>query len=304
MKLLERRGAPIPLLFVRPQEGPISEDGLRVSEETYWEKYYHHPDFNYEWVNGRLEVKPVSNLATSNMYGWLVKLLEIFFETYKIAKLTRLETGFVVPLPPEKEKERQKKGKKGKNIRKPDLGVVLNSNPVPYNSEDNSYRGIADLCIEAISYTNKQAEERDTVEKKEEYEHAGVKEYYILDDRKKETAFLRLSRWGIYEDIEPIDGDIIRSEVLPGFQFRISDLYRQPDQDELVKDEVYQGFVMVKYQAEKKRAEAEKERAEAEKKKAEAEKERADRLESQLALEQQEKERLIALLKQMGISVD
>ena len=61
---------------------------------------------------------------------------------------------------------------------------------------------------------------------------------------------------------------------------------------------------MVKYQAEKERADYEKERA--------------DRIESQLALEQQqkqealrlaeeerkEKERLIALLKQMGISPD
>ena len=235
------------------------------------------------------------------MYRWLLKLLETYLSVNKIAQLTGLEMGFRVPLPPEKEKKRNKKRK---HVRKPDLGVVLNSNPVPANPEDNSYDGIADLCIEAISYTTKKAEERDTIEKKEEYEYARVKEYYILDHRKKETAFYRLNRWGIYQEIKPIDGDIIRSEVLPGFQFRISDLYRQPDTEELVKDEVYQGFVMVKYQAEKERADYEKERA--------------DRIESQLALEQQqkqealrlaeeerkEKERLIALLKQMGISPD
>ncbi len=120
--------------------------------------------------------------------------------------------------------------------------------------------------------------------------------------------------------------------MLPGFQFRISDLYRQPDTEELVKDEVYQGFVMVNYQAEKERADSEKERADSEKERADSEKERADRIQSQLALEQQEKEeavrraeeerkekeeavrraeeerkekeRLIALLKQMGISPD
>ncbi len=35
-------------------EGSYSEDGLQVSEEVYWEKYYNHPDFNYEWNNGVL----------------------------------------------------------------------------------------------------------------------------------------------------------------------------------------------------------------------------------------------------------
>ena len=237
--------------------------------------------------------------------------------------------GFRVPLPPEKEKKRNKKRK---NVRKPDLGVVLNSNPVPINREDNSYDGIADLCIHVKSYITKKAEEREAIGKREEYEYARVKEYYILDDRKKETAFYLLDHKGIYQEIKPIDGDIIRSEVLPGFQFRISDLYRQPDAEELVKDEVYQGFVMVKYQAEKERADYEKERADSEKERADSEKERADRIQSQLALEQQEKEeavrlaeeerkekqeavrlaeeerkekeRLIALLKQMGISPD
>lgn len=264
-----------------------SEDGLRVSEEVYWQKYYHHPDFNYEWANGRLEEKTVSNLATLRMYGWLVKLLEIFLEAHKIVELIRLRTGFVVPLPPEEEQEKeQEQGKKKKkHIRKPDLGVVLSSNPTPYKLQDNSYHGIPDLCIEAISYTTKKAKERDTKEKKEEYEHAGVKEYYILDDRKTETHFYRLNRSGIYEEIKLVDGDVIKSEVLPGFQFRISDLYRQPDQIELVKDEVYQGFVMLKYQAAKERAD-----------RLQAERERVERLRAENA-------RLMALLQQMGIEL-
>ena len=290
MKVLERP-VPFSLLF-QPQEAPVSEDGLMVSEdglsvskEVYWQKYYHHPDFNYEWANGRLEEKAVSNLETSRMYGWLLKLLEIFLEVHQIAELTRLETGFVVPLSPEKQKERlerlekkrsKKKGKVREHVRKPDLGVILNSNPVPYLGPDNSYHGVADLCIEAISYTTKKAKERDIIEKKEEYEYAKVKEYYILDDSKVNTHFYRLNRWGVYEEIEPVNGDVIKSEVLPGFQFRISDLYRQPNQEELVKDEVYQGFVMLKYQAEK---------------------ERADQL-------QAENDRLMALLQQMGITLD
>ena len=283
-----------------------SEDGLRVSEETYWQKYYHHPDFNYEWANGRLEEKTASNLATQRMYGWLVKLLSIFFEVHKTAELIRLRTGFVVPLPPEEEQE-QEQDKKKKHIRKPDLGVVLSSNPTPYKSQDIIYHGIPDLCIEAISYTTKKAKERDTKEKKEEYEYAGVKEYYILDDRKTETRFYRLNRWGLYEEIKPIDGDVIKSEVLPGFQFRISDLYRQPDQIELVKDKVYQGFVMLKYQAAKERADRlqqEADRWQQEADRLQAERERLERLRAEKDSWLAEKDRLMALLQQMGITPD
>ncbi len=39
----------------------LSEDGLHVSENEYWEKYYEHPDFNYEWNNGALEEKPMAD---------------------------------------------------------------------------------------------------------------------------------------------------------------------------------------------------------------------------------------------------
>jgi len=105
--------------------------------------------------------------------------------------------------------------------------------------------------VEALSDTTKKAKERDTVEKKEEYEYVKVKEYYILDGQKTETAFYRLNQWGIYEEIKPVDGDVIQSEVLPGFQFRISDLYHLTPPQELVKDYVYRGFIMLEYQSEK-----------------------------------------------------
>ena len=288
MELLEQRRPLRTVRFVsKPKEVLGSEDGRIVSEETYWKRYYHHPDFNYEWVNGRLEEKPMSTNLTFAMYRWLLKLIERFLEVHDIATLTGLEMGFRVPLPPEKKKKRNKKRP---NVRKPDLGVVLNSNPVPARPNDNRYDGIFDLCVEALSDTTKKAKERDTVEKKEEYEYVRVKEYFILDGQNTETAFYRLNQWGIYEEIKPVDGDVIRSEVLPGFQFRTSDLYQLTPPQELVKDEVYRGFIMLEYQKEKEEKEQErKEKEEALKRAEEAE---------------QEKERLAALLKQLGISFD
>jgi flagellar biosynthesis GTPase FlhF len=229
--------------------------------------------------------------------------------------------------------------KKRVNVRKPDLGVVLNSNPVPLKLNGNRYDGIFDLCIEALSDTTKKAKERDTVEKKEEYEYVRVKEYFILDGKAIESAFYRLNRWGIYEEIKPIDGNVIRSEVLPGFQFRTSDLYQLTPLKELVKDEVYRGFVMLDYQQseqEKEQAllraeqaeqqkeqqklraeqaeqekEQQKRRAEQERKEKEealrlAEEERKQKEEALKRAEEaeKEKERMAAILKQLGISLD
>jgi len=41
------------------------------------------------------------------------------------------------------------------------------------------------------------------------------------------------------------------SNVLPGFQFRVTDLQRQPSLAEMSKDGVYQGFVGLDRQAER-----------------------------------------------------
>lgn len=46
---------------------------------------------------------------------------------------------------------------------------------------------------------------------------------------------------------------LIRSEVLGGFQFRISDLCRQPCLRELTEDMLYKHYVMTEYQAEPQR---------------------------------------------------
>jgi len=213
----------------------FSEAGRAVSEKEYWEKYYSHLSFAYEWNNGYLEVKPMAGHDGIVLYTWFFELLIHFLTTNPIAKHLAIETAF------------KPSTKKKKSIRKPDLGVILNTNPVPFVSGDLSYYGICDICIEFLSYSSSWEIRRDTVVKKKEYEAAGVKEYFILDDRGIDTYFFRLNRFGIYENIKPFPGNIICSEVLPGFQFRISDLYTQPSAINMTKDEVYYSYVLPQY---------------------------------------------------------
>ncbi len=182
---------------------------------------------------------------------------------------------------------------------------------------DCSYSGAFDLCVESLSYSSSKEVKRDTVVKKGEYEGIGVGEYFILDARKIETAFYRLNRRGKYVKIRPSAGGVVRSGVLPGFQFRVSDLYSRPSNQELVEDAVYQEYVLPFHQHVRQKAEQEKAKAEQEKARAEQEKARAEQAEKGLAEErrhseleriraEQEKQRadlLEAKLRALGISL-
>lgn len=272
-------------------------DGLFCSEALYWKEYYHYPDVRFEWNDGYLEEKPASTYATGTVYRWLFSALYRYFKTYKIGEILTLSFGFRLALPHKT------------LIRRPDMAIVLYSNPIFILPHDNVYHGIYDLCVEAISDQTPEAVERDTVIKKREYEQIGVKEYYMLDATEKETAFYRLNGEGKYEPIKPIDGDIIQSEVLPGFQFRIADLYRQPDLVEMAFDKVYRQFMrldlnpkatrLVSQQTQEARQQAEEARRQAEK-----EGQRVEEAESQLLAVRQEKERLAAKLRELGIELD
>jgi len=227
-----------------------SPDGLRVSEKEYWENYYGYAgsnDHSLEWNNLILEEKPVGDHLSYLIYDWFHSLLKQYLETYPVAKIFGTDMGFRLALP-------QKTV-----IRKPDLSIVLDSNPVRFGLLDHSYKGTFDMCIEFLSDSTKKEAERDTVEKKSEYAGTGVKEYFILDRLGNETFFFRLNRRGLYSPIRPAPGKIIRSAVLPGFQFRKADLYTRRGFESLVEDPVYNSFVLKKWQAERSRAdEAEK----------------------------------------------
>lgn len=249
--------APAPSLE-RPVE-PVSHAGRLVSEEEYWRTYYLESDIHYEWNNGRLEEKPVSDYETFSVYEWFIELLRCFLRANPIARMVALEMGFRLPLP-------------GKTvIRKPDLGVVHRDNPQPLLPLDCSYHGVFDLCIEALSDKERSGIERDTRTKKSEYAAGGVPEYYILHRTRALQSFYTLdSARGVYVPIEPVD-QVIHSRVLPGFRFRVTDLGRRPNLETLRSDALYGDFVLPGWREAEERAEAEAERAKAEAERARAE---------------------------------
>lgn len=189
------------------------------------------------------------------MYIWFVRILEEYLTVYPVGQTIGLETAFEMLLPHKSA------------IRKPDLGVVLHSNPIGLPTTDRRYHGIFDICIESVSASSRKEIERDTVVKRGEYGSAGVKEYYILDERGTETVFLE-QVGGIYRPITAVDG-IITSTVLPNFQFRLDDLYRRPSLIALAQDAVYANYILPEYTQQRLRADKAQLRADMEQLKAE-----------------------------------
>jgi Uma2 family endonuclease len=237
-----------------------------VSEELYWEKYYDHDDFNYEWNNGYLEEKPLATYRQSTIHRWFSSLLDQYLTIHPTARSCTLDIGFRMNLLHKIA------------IRKPDLAVVLNNNLIPLGDDDRSYKGTYDLCVEVLSTSSKKEINRDIVVKYGEYQSVGIEEYYILDDRGIETMFLQ-NVGGIYQPIQAVNG-VIQSTVLPGFQFREDDLYRQPTLIELSLDPVYQGYVLPEYRQERLQRKQAQQQAEQ---------------------ERQDKNKLAAKLRELGI---
>ena len=230
----------------QPPPEPVasrSHAGRYVSEDEYWRTYYLESDCHYEWNDGRLEEKPVSDYETFLVYHWFMLLLGHFLTARPIAKMVALEMGFRLPLPT------------GTVIRKPDFGVVRNDNPQPLLPLDVSYHGVFDVCIEALSDKERSGIVRDAVVKKAEYAAGGVPEYYILHRTPEQQACFTRTAAGVYVPITPEDG-VICSRTLPGFQFRLTDLCRRPEHSTLRDDPVYAAFVLPGWREVEERAQA------------------------------------------------
>ena len=244
---------------------PLAPDhGRRVTKEEYWARWYESPypdlDVSYEWNNGILEAKPLPNAPQVRQYRWFFTLMSCYIQTHPIADLINLETGVSMTVP-----DPARPSGKWEVVYKPDIGVVLNDNPAPWGAvELRAFEGVCDMIVEEISDSTQAEVRRDTEEKRSGYALAGVKEYYILDPSDLHMHFYRLFAGRRYVEIQPDASGVIRSDVLPGFQFRRADLHKLPDLPDLALDEIYANYVFPGHLDSVQRAERAEERAAAE----------------------------------------
>jgi Uma2 family endonuclease len=189
-------------------ESPANPQPLHMSYEEYqaWAEGVH-----AEWKDGEV----ITFMPPKKYHQRVVELLHTLVDLFvQVLQLGRVGIApFEVKLGP------------GGPSREPDLFFAGISSLDRWT--DDRFEGGPDLVVEVIS---KDSVGRDRGDKFYEYQTAGVREYWIIDPRPgyERADFYSLDEHGRYQPLLPDHDGIVRSQVLPGFVFRLEWLWQEP----------------------------------------------------------------------------
>ncbi len=160
-------------------------------------------DTSAEWVEGEVYFMSPSSTRHQLIAGFLYKLISTYVEHNDLG--TTLNAPYKMKIP-------------GYGA-EPDVLVVLRENEERLRK--TFLDGPADLVVEVIS---PDSVERDRIRKYNDYEAAGVAEYWIVDPEGRSAEFYQLVD-GRYHPAE-LPGGVYESRVLPGLRLPVEWLGR------------------------------------------------------------------------------
>jgi len=168
-----------------------------------------------EWVDGEVIVPMPAKDYHQTLVGFLVMLLRSYVAFFRLGRVW--QAPFLVRL------------WEDGPAREPDIVFVAEAN-LAQRRTPTGIEGPPDLVVEVVSEDSVQ---RDRVDKFDEYEKAGVREYWILDNRpdRRRAWIYRLDEQGRFVPILPDADGVVRSSVLSGFWLREAWLWEEtPDE--------------------------------------------------------------------------
>ncbi len=154
-------------------------------------------------IDGVIYMASPDNTDAADLEIWLASIMELFVEVRDLGEIYVSRVAYKIG--PTRGPE-------------PDIGFV------PKALEHLRRRGFIDgppaIAVEIVS---PDSVDRDYILKRNIYEAAGVREYWIIDPDDERATFLRL-RGGKYEEVLVTD-HIFHSEVLPGFSLDVDWLW-------------------------------------------------------------------------------
>jgi Uma2 family endonuclease len=178
-----------------------------VSEAEYLERYAAH---HAEWVDGMvIELAPVTE-EHDDLTRYLSHVLDAYLVFNPIGKARR------EPFAMRAQQDRR-------HFREPDILLVLNEHLD--RMQPTGVFGPADLCIEVVSPGS---DTTDYVIKRDEYEQAGVQEYWLFDALRQAALFYRLGPDGRYALQYPDAYGEYATPMLPRLRIHVPTLWRAP----------------------------------------------------------------------------
>jgi len=164
-------------------------------------------DQKADLIDGVIYMASPDNTDANDLFVWLITVMHGYVERKELGRVFGSRVACRLD---------------DNNAPEPDILVVRNEHA------DRILRGgvegSPDLAIEIVS---PESIERDYKKKRQQYQRAGISEYWILDEEKKTVLLLRLSARGRYREVRPRRG-IFHSEILPGFYLDPDWLWREP----------------------------------------------------------------------------
>jgi Uma2 family endonuclease len=179
---------------------------LRMSYADFLESEF--GEAAVEWVNGEVVMMaPVSD-EHSDVQIFLLNLLGPFVEAHDLGKVRaepfQMKTGPDLP------------------GRSPDILFVAKRNLS--RLKKTHLQGPANLVVEVISPGSQSVDRGD---KYYEYEAGGVREYWLIDPKRKQAEFYVRGRDRHYH-LAPIDDGVFHSTVLKGLWLKVDWLWQNP----------------------------------------------------------------------------
>ena len=186
-----------------PEEEVMVFSGKIIAENVAYEdylsgKYGRHT----EWIFGVVIAMSPINIKHALLNSFLEILFRFYLEHATGGKVLR--DPFVM--------------KPGDDFpaRQPDIQIILPDRT--HFIQETQVTGPANLVVEIVS---PESVKRDRGEKFDEYERAGVDEYWLLDPQRNESLFYVRGENGLYQSRLPVDG-VYTSHVLDRLQIKVS----------------------------------------------------------------------------------
>lgn len=175
---------------------------VNVSEDDYLAGY---GEGRHEWIEGVvIQMSPASD-RHQELSHYFLDLFRSYFSLNQIGRV-RSEPFTMKTL---------------NAYRQPDLQVILNDNP---NFTNTGMIGSADICLEIVS---QESIERDYGTKFQEYQAAGVREYWIIDPLRNDARFFQLVEENLYAPIPFNENNIYQTPLLPNLKINVSTLWQE-----------------------------------------------------------------------------
>lgn len=161
----------------------------------------------FEWVEGSLVEMGQPSEEHEDTGSFLTSVMRTYAEAKKAGRA--VGDGFIERLDAE-------------TVRVPDVAFFRKDN---VGKIKRTYsEGGADLVVEIVSPDSKGW---DRGEKFDEYEKAGVEEYWIVDPQLRRAEFYRLDE-AVYQPVHPDPEGRVHSSTLSGFFVRVEWLWERP----------------------------------------------------------------------------